>query len=142
MLAQSQTWSNYKYHNTFKVLVGISPNGQVISVSKLWGGRVSDKYITDKSGLVQHLQPGDNVMVDIGFEIYDILPRGVGLNIPPFKGSRVTAEEVDETVHIASVRIHVEHAIGRIKNSHILDGTLPLSLAHVSDQIFSVCLLN
>lgn len=122
MLAQSQTWSNYKHHNTFKVLVGISPNGQVISVSKLWGGRVSDKYITDTSGLVQHLQPGDNVMADRRFEIYDILPWGVGLNIPPFKGSRhqLTAEEVDETVHIASVRIHVECAIGRIKNYHIL----------------------
>ena len=65
----------------------------------------------------------------------DIFSRGVGLNIPPFKGSRdqLTAEEVDETVHIASVRIHVERAIGRIKNYHILDGTLPLSLAHVSD---------
>lgn len=141
MMAQSQTWSNYKHHNTFKVLVGISPNGQIIFVSKLWGGRVSDKFITDKSALVQHLQPGDNVMADRGFDILDILPPGVGLNIPPFKGSRaqLTAEEVEETVHIASIRIHVERAIGRIKNYHILDGILPLSLAHVSDQIFSVC---
>ena len=40
IMAQSQTWSNYKHHNTFKVLVGISPNGQVIFASKLWGGRV------------------------------------------------------------------------------------------------------
>lgn len=141
MLAQSQTLSNYKHHNTFKVLVGFSPNGQMIFVSKLWGGRVSDKFITEKSGLVQYLKPGDNAMADRGFEITDILPPGVGLNIPPFKGTRaqLTAEEVNETVHIASVRIHVERAIGRVKNYHILDGTLPLSLAHISDQIFSVC---
>lgn len=141
MLAQSQTWSNYKHHNTFKVLVGISPNGQVIFVSKLWGGRVSDRFITEKSGFLQYLKPGDNVMADRGFEITSILPPGVDLNIPPFKGSRaqLTAEEVTETIHIASVRIHVERAIGRIKNYHILDGTLPLTLAHIADQIFSVC---
>ena len=105
MLAQSQTWSNYKHHNMFKVLIGISPNGQVIFVSKLWGGRVSDKYITEKSGLLKYLKPGDNVMADRGFEITNILPPGVGLNIPPFKAARaqLTAEEVNETVHIASV---------------------------------------
>lgn len=141
MLAQSQTWSNYKHHNTFKVLVGISPNGQVTFVSKLWGGRVSDKFITQNSGLIDLLEPGDNVMADRGFDIADILPRGCYLNIPPFKGTReqLLADEVQETVHIASVRIHVERAIGRIKNYHILDGTLPLSLAHLADQIFFVC---
>lgn len=141
MLAQSETWSNYKHHNTFKVLVGISPNGQITVVSKLWGGRVSDKCITEKSGLFAHLERGDNVMADRGFDIQSILPPGVHLNIPPFKGERaqLTAEEVEETVHIAAVRIHVERAIGRIKNYHILDGTLPLSLSHVSDQIFTVC---
>ena len=35
MTAQSQTWSNYKHRNTFKVLIGISPNGKVTFVSKL-----------------------------------------------------------------------------------------------------------
>lgn len=141
LLAQSQTWSNYKHHNTFKVLVGITPNGQVTFVSKLWGGRVSDKHITQHSGLCNLLEPGDNVMADRGFDIRDILPQGCHLNIPPFKGTReqLTADEVQQTVHIASVRIHVERAIGRIKNYHILDGTLPLSLAHITDQIFSVC---
>lgn len=141
MLAQSETWSNYKHHNTFKVLVGISPNGQVIFISDLWGGRVSDKHITEHSGLLAHLLPGDNVMADRGFDIESILPPGVKLNIPPFKGERaqLSAEEVIETHHIAAVRIHVERAIGRIKNYHILDGNLPLTLAHISTQIFTVC---
>ena len=59
----------------------------------------------------------------------------------PFKGTRkqLTADEVQETIHIASVRIHVERAIGRIKNYHILDGILPVSVAHLADQIFYVC---
>ena len=107
----------------------------------MWSGTVSDRFITEKSGFLQYLEPGDNVMADRGFEITSILSPGVGLNIPPFKGSRaqLTAEEVTETIHIASVRIHVERAIGRIKNYHILDGTLPLTLAHIADHIFSVC---
>ena len=38
MLAQSETWSDYKHHNTWKVLVGVTPNAQVSFISDLWGG--------------------------------------------------------------------------------------------------------
>ena len=38
MLVQSETWSDYKHHNTWKQLVGITPNGQVTFLSDLWGG--------------------------------------------------------------------------------------------------------
>ncbi|KAK3089662.1 hypothetical protein FSP39_005462 [Pinctada imbricata] len=140
MLAQSQTWSNYKQYNTYKVLVGVAPTGNVTFVSELWGGRASDKEITLKSGVHNFLEPGDNVMADRGFEIADILPSGVTLNIPPFKGNaaQLTAEQVQNTMDIASVRIHVERAIGRIKNYHILDGIIPLSLSHIANQIFTV----
>lgn len=102
---------------------------------------MSDKAITNESGILDLLDDGDNIMADRGFDIKDILPPGVDLNLPPFKGKRdqLTAQEVEDTARIASVRIHVERAIGRIKNYHILDGVLPLSLAHVADQIFSVC---
>ena len=137
MLAQSQTWSNYKHHNTYKVLVGVSPTGSVTFVSDLWDDRVSDKEITKQSGLLELLEWGDNVMADRGFEILDILPEDVTLNIQPFKGSdsQLSSQAVEDTVNIASVRIHVERAIGRIKNFHILDGVLPLSLSQVANQI-------
>ena len=82
--AQSTTWSNYKQHNTLKALVGITPTGYFSFVSKLWTGNVSDRYITDKSGLLDKLDEGDAVMADKGFNIRDLLTRKkVALNIPP-----------------------------------------------------------
>ena len=141
MLAQSETWCDYKHHNTWKALVGISPNGQVTYLSSLWGGRVSDKQISRECGVIQLLEAGDNVMVDRGFEIQDIVPQNVTVNIPPFLSGRdqMTAQETKETMSIASLRIHVEKAIGRIKNYHILDGTLPNTLSPYSNQIVTVC---
>eukprot|EP00795_Rhopilema_esculentum_P003940 gene3940-biopygen2011 len=88
MKAQSQTWSEYKHQNKWKVLIGISPSGLITIMSKLWSGKVSDKEITPKSGVLALLEDGDNLMADYGFNFKDILPPGVTLNIPPFKGSQ------------------------------------------------------
>ena len=49
---------------------------------------------------------------------------------------QLPAKEVQERRHIASVRIHVERAIGRIKTFTILKHTLPISFARIS----SLCL--
>ena len=84
MLVQSETWSDYKHHNTWKLLVGVTPNGQVTFLSDLWGGHVSDKQITRENGVLDLLQAGDNVMVDRGFDISAIVPAGVTVNIPHF----------------------------------------------------------
>ena len=54
--AQRATWSNYKQHNTMKALVGITPTGYFSFVSKLWTGNVCDRYITERSGLLDKLK--------------------------------------------------------------------------------------
>jgi len=51
-------------------------------------------------------KPGDNVMVDCGFDIYKIVPDGVSVS------------QSEETKSIASVRIHVERAIGNYMAQH------------------------
>ncbi len=139
---QSLTFSYYKHHNTFKALIGISPGGVITFVSELWGGRISDKAITEKSGVLDLLEPGHNVMADRGFDIGDVLEaRGITLNIPPFLGERdqLSSREVEETRRIASLRIHVERAIGRMKNYRILHSPFPINLADLSSDIICVC---
>ena len=42
------TWSPYKHHNTIKVLLGNTLNGGISFVSRAFGGRVSDKVITQR----------------------------------------------------------------------------------------------
>ena len=119
--ARACTWSNYKHHNTVKILLGISPQGLISFVSKAWGGRVSDKYITDHCGVLDHLVPGDIVLADRGFNISDsVAMMQASLHIPAFtKGhSQLSAMEVHETRSIANVRIHVERVIGVVRQKY------------------------
>ena len=139
-VAQQQTFSSYKNHNTLKVLIGITPSGAISFVSKLYGGSTSDRELTIQSGILELLEPGDSVMADKGFTIADLLSaRGVSLNMPPMKTDKqLTEKELLETRRIASVCIHVERAIRRIKAFRILE-TIPNCMAGIADQLFFVC---
>ena len=52
---------------------------------------------------------------------------------------QLSLEEELETRSIASVRIHVERAIERIKNYRILQGVIPNRLHSQLDQIWFIC---
>ena len=71
LVARSQTWSNYKHRNTIKVLIGITPQGTASFLSKPWGGRTSDKFITEQCGILENLIPGDIILADCDFTKVD-----------------------------------------------------------------------
>lgn len=139
--SQRVTWSQYKHHNTFKALISISPTGSFTFISKLFTSSISDRRIVEESGYLEKLEFGDDVMADRGFLIRDLLAkRSANLNIPPYSmGKQLSSKAVTKTRRIASARIHVERAIGRLKTFNLLQGVMPLKLHVLFDQIIGVC---
>ena len=147
LLLQSQLYSSYKSNTTLKGLVGITPYGAVSFVSILYtGAKLSDKEITRCSGILDLLEDGDSIMADKGFDVEDLLlEKGVQLNIPPFLQSQAqfSSKDVQQTKTIASLRIHVERAIRRIKEYHFFDSDVPLNALGSINQLYTVaCLLT
>ena len=143
LLGRAQTYSHYKSHNTVKVLIGITPQGSVCFVSKAWGGRTSDKYLTEHCGMLKNLMPGDLVMADRGFTIEENLSLyQAKLAIPAFtKGkSQLDPVSVEKTRGIANVRIHVERVIGSWRQKYsVLQSTLPIDYLLCSDKEGKSC---
>jgi hypothetical protein len=80
----------------------------------------------------------DQVMADKGFDITADLPPGVMLNIPAFLNGddQLTLEKESTTRKIASVCVHVERAIARIKNYRSLHQVIPLTMSQDLDKIW------
>lgn len=141
LVRQSTTWSSYKYHNTFKTLVGISPDGTITFISDLYEGSMSDVELVEQCGILAKLERGDSVMADKGFDIQHLLSGvGVRLNIPPFRqGERqFTPDQLVKTKKIAAVRIHVERAIKRLKEFKLISYELPNTLWDMAEHIIVV----
>ena len=151
LLARAQTFSNYKHHNTVKVLIGITPQGSICFVSRAWGGRASDKFVTENSGLLDQLQPDDLVLADRGFTIHEsVALHQAQLTVPAFTRGKAQLDPVDveQTRGIANVRIHVERVIGQLRQKYtILQTTMPIhflmstveSPDPVVDKMIRVC---
>ena len=95
--------------------------------------------------------PGDIVLADRGFDIAeDVARMQASLKIPAFtKGClQLSPKDIEETRHLANVRIHVERVIGATRQRYsILMSTLPISFVKPAsvgetptiDKIVLVC---
>ena len=139
--SQRRTYSNYKSHNTFKLLVSLSPICHFNFLSKLYTGCISDKGIVQASGFLDLLQPGDCVMADKGFNMQDLLAlHGVRLIAPPIMAkNKVSAGASTATRRVARARVHVECMIRKLKCYRILSGVIHLSLKGYITSIVNVC---
>jgi len=113
------------------VLIGILPSGVIAFVSPTYEGSISGEKLVEVCGILDELESGDEIMADKGFQIRNLLaPLGVSLNIPPFLNTnlQMPANGVHLTRKIARLHIHVERAIGQLKDFRILQHTLQATL--------------
>lgn len=103
---------------------------------------MSDRDTVLQSGMFTLLEPGDAVMMDKGFIVFDLLPPGVRAYMPPFNKpskAQMTKEDVNSAQKIASARVHIERVIRRIKEFHILDSEYPVNVTDIGDAVLQTC---
>jgi len=128
------------------MFVCVTPAGAVSFVSSLYAGSISDKHITQVSGLLDLLESGDTVMADKGFLIADLLAqRGCKLVMPTFLSHKgqFSVDKANLNKIVANLRVHVERANRRFKEYHLFDSPISLTLAGSINQLWTVaCLLT
>ncbi|CAN7993430.1 unnamed protein product [Ixodes hexagonus] len=81
-------------------------------------------------------------MADRGFSLEAHLEaRGIKMNVPAFTRGKpqLSSSEMTKTRRIASVRIHVERAINRIKTYRIFKSSLCITSRRTISKMVSVC---
>ena len=139
---QKMTWSNYKHHNTLKILVAVASNSSIIFVSKAYGGAISDKALTKDCQYLDQVSPYSSLMVDKGFNISDeCAARNINLIIPPGRrgNSQMLTKDVKTTGKVAKLRILVEQVIRRLKTFRILSTEIPVATISQIDDVIVVC---
>ena len=114
-------------------------------MSRGYGGRITDAQITTQCGILDLLEPGDLVMADKGFPLIerDVMNKNSFLVMPPkhTQKRQFSEKENKETYAIASVRIHVERAIARMKRFGVLKFMENSLLKHANKILITISYL-
>ena len=76
-----------------------------------------------------------------GFTIWKLLgEKGVTQNIPACSSNKrqFTIDEIEHTEQVAKLRIHIERMNRGIKEYHLFDTPIPLSLAESVNQLWTL----
>ncbi|KAE8745527.1 hypothetical protein FOCC_FOCC007790 [Frankliniella occidentalis] len=137
-------YSHYKKKFTAKVMMICTPSGLVSHCGSSFGGRASDKVVTQATGVYGMCDPGDGLMVDKGFDIdKECQDSLLALIRPPFMRSKTKKFSRAESVQcakIARARVHVERIIQRVREYHILKFKVPWNIVpYLVNIVVIVC---
>lgn len=141
--AQYQTYSTYKSSNTLRKLVICTKSGSLSYISPSFGGSASDPFITEQCHIAETFSPRMIALVDTGFNVQDLfISWQVKVVFPLFTGKQAqfSKEQVFKSKDIAKAGIHIEWAIGRMREFNLLKNELPLSLLDLADDIWIIAI--
>lgn len=106
-------------------------------LSETYEGKAHDKRIADESEL--RLPSGIQLYQDTGFQGY--VCDGVEICQPKKKprGGELTLDEKAENSRISSIRVHIEHIIGKVKRFTIVREKIRIHCAEVRDFVMETC---
>ena len=125
-----------------KLLISCNTLGAINFLSRTWGGgRVSDIEHVNKREFLTKLphHPRDQILADRGFTIKDEFAciADVELLTPSFiKGrDQFSAQDLETSRSLSSVRIHIERVIGLLKNTRFPVFKGPFTLGSIQSGI-------
>lgn len=100
------------------------PDGLINFISGGYGGRISDTNLFEICGIMNKLSANCTVMADRGFKQIDTIlaTKSCKLIRSPSVTSnkKLSKEEARETKRVASLRIHIERVIRRVREFELL----------------------
>ncbi|KAG0419012.1 hypothetical protein HPB47_004430 [Ixodes persulcatus] len=134
------SYSASEMPKSFRDFSNFAPNGAIIYTSGCYLGSTSDREVVKDCGILDQLTTGDLILADKGCTIFNIMPGGTSLNIPPsLRGNRkFTPDEVPYCKKITSCRVHVERAIQRVNIYRVLR-KLPAHKRPLATELVRVC---
>ena len=132
-----QVLTNSSNKETCKIMIGVTPAGNISFISKPYSGVVSDLNIFQQSDLTKLLEPGDAIMVDRGFLIDEVCAVNRGKYIKPSKDKKQVTK-ADSIVTSKIGRVHIERFNRRISTFQIVGSKMPVALVPLLEDIFTV----
>jgi hypothetical protein len=138
--SSSGNTTEYKKCNTLKYLISATTDGIINYVSPGYSERITDTTLVEECGYLKMLPKGVQVMADRGFKHIEplLLSRGTLVRPPSTEQKKKSSKgQVLETKRIASLRIHIERAIRRIREFKLLKpySCINNKLIYLTDEV-------
>lgn len=134
LLEENEMFTDFKPFCILKAMVGMTPNGVVTFVSKLYPKSISNRQLFIQSGIIPLLTSDMAIMVDKSFRVRDLVQCKVHHPVFLSKLQHVTVGRVKPS----RLRLHVEKTMQRLGAHELFNKVIPLSVAGTINQLFSV----
>lgn len=116
---QKAHYSGKKKRHTLKTQVVVGPDGELMNVSETVPGSQHDKKLYDESGVGDHLEEGEAMMGDSGYQgIQHDHPAVLPFKKP--KGGELTPDQKDHNRRLSRIRVVAEHTLAQIKTFRVM----------------------